>query len=79
MQYKQADDIINDKELQAWKNELIDQNYGNIQGLLSPDKFDQLTGKLNNLDDLIEIVTNIIFTTTARHSAVNFGQYEYAA
>jgi hypothetical protein len=79
LQYKVVDDIINDKELQAWKNELIDPNYGNIQGLLSPDKFDQLTESFNSLDDLIEIVTNIIFTVTVRHSAVNFGQYEHAA
>lgn len=79
LHYKSSEDLINDQELQAWKNELIDPNYGNVQGLLSYDKSEQLTGNLDNLEDLIEIVTNIIFTATAQHSAVNFGQYDYAA
>jgi hypothetical protein len=79
LRYKVSDNLINDEELQAWKNEIIAPNYGNIQGLLSPEKSEQLTGNLNSLDDLIEIVTNIIFTATAHHSALNFGQYEYGA
>ena len=78
LQYKVAEDIINDKQLQAWKNELIDPKYGNLQGLLNPEKSDQLSGQLNNLEDLVEIVTNVIFTASAQHSAVNFCQYEYA-
>jgi hypothetical protein len=79
LRYKVADDLIHDEELQAWKNELIDPKYGNLQGLLPPEKSSQLAGKLDNLDDLTEIVTNVIFTATAQHSAVNFGQYDYAA
>jgi Lipoxygenase len=78
LQYKVADDIINDNQLQAWKDELINPKQGNLQGLLGSEKSDQLSGKLNNLEDLIEIVTNVIFTATAQHSAVNFCQYEYA-
>jgi len=77
--YQVTDDIVNDQELQAWKNELIDPNCGNVKGLLAPEKAEQLAGTLNNLNDLIEIVTNIIFTATGQHSAVNFGQYDYGA
>jgi Lipoxygenase len=71
--YKNDAEIIGDRQLQNWKNELISN--GNIKGLLPPEKSEQL----NRLDDLIEIVSNIIFTATAQHSAVNFGQYDYAA
>ncbi|BAY75371.1 putative lipoxygenase [Nostoc linckia NIES-25] len=71
--YKNDAEIIRDRQLQNWKEELLDN--GNIKGLLAPDKSNQL----NTLDDLIEIATIIIFTATAQHSAVNFGQYDYAA
>lgn len=70
--YKNDAEIIGDRHLQNWKDELLDN--GNIKGLLTPDKSNQL----NTLDDLIEIATIIIFTATAQHSAVNFGQYDYA-
>ncbi|MDZ8188485.1 MAG: lipoxygenase family protein [Nostoc sp. ChiSLP02] len=71
--YKNDAEIICDRQLQNWKDELLDN--GNINGLLPPDKSDQL----NTLDDLIDIATIVIFTATAQHSAVNFGQYDYAA
>lgn len=77
--YQDHQAVENDQQLQVWKNELIDPNAGTIQGLLPPEKADQLTGKLNNLDDLIEIITTIIFLATSQHAAVNFGQYDYGA
>ncbi len=77
--YKSSADLINDAELQAWKNELVSPDVGRIQGLLPPEESSQITGHLSELDSLIAIITNIIFTATAQHSAVNFGQYEYAS
>ncbi|ACB50638.1 putative lipoxygenase [Crocosphaera subtropica ATCC 51142] len=71
--------VENDGKLQAWKNELISPDAGTIKGLLPPEKASQLTGKLNNIDDLIEIVTTMIFLATTQHAAVNFGQYDYGA
>ncbi|WP_107669083.1 lipoxygenase family protein [Cyanothece sp. BG0011] len=77
--YKDNQGVENDDQLQAWKNELISPDAGTIKGLLPPEKASQLTGKLNNVDDLIEIVTTMIFLATTQHAAVNFGQYDYGA
>lgn len=78
LRYQSSADLVGDHELQAWKQELVSPDYGRLQGLLPPEKADQITGSLNDLDDLAAILTNVIFTATAQHSAVNFGQYEYA-
>lgn len=72
IKYKTDDDVINDKQIQNWKQEII--TVGNIKGLLPPEK----NNELNTIQDLIEVVTNIIFTATAQHAAVNFTQYDYA-
>ncbi len=77
--YQNDQAVENDDKLQAWKNELISPNAGTIKGLLPPEQADQLTGKLNNVDDMIEIVTTMIFLATTQHAAVNFGQYDYGA
>lgn len=76
--YSSPGDLEKDAALQSWKNELVSQEYGRIQGLLPPEKSDQVTGVLTDLEALADILTNVIFTATAQHSAVNFGQYEYA-
>lgn len=78
LRYPSSADLIDDSELQAWKQELVSPDYGRLQGLLPPEKADQITGPLSDLEDLAAILTNVIFTATAQHSAVNFGQYEYA-
>ena len=63
--------IINDTELQAWASELSDQtNGGKVKGM--PASF-------TNVEELIEIVTTIIFICGPQHSAVNYPQYEYMA
>ncbi len=77
--YQTNQAVENDDKLQAWKNELISPDAGTIKGLLPPEKASQLTGQLNNVDDLIEIVTTMIFLATTQHAAVNFGQYDYGA
>ncbi len=61
--------IIDDTELQAWASELSDQtNGGKVKGM--PASF-------TNVEELIEIVTTIIFICGPQHSAVNYAQYEY--
>ena len=63
--------IDDDTELQAWALELSDQtNGGKVNGMPS---------RIDTVNQLIEIVTTVIFTCGPKHSAVNFPQYEYMA
>lgn len=66
--YKCDDDIKDDTELQAWAAELASMEEGGGQVKDMPTSF-------KSLEDLIDIVTNIIFSNSAGHSAVNFPQY----
>lgn len=68
--YPESEDIQNDQELQNWAKELVADDGGKVKGM--PDK-------INSIEDLIEIVTTIIFICGPQHSAVNFPQYEYLA
>jgi arachidonate 15-lipoxygenase len=69
--YPTPGDITGDTELQTWAKELSDpqaNNGGKVKGM--PTSF-------TNVEDLIEIVTTIIFICGPQHSAVNYAQYEY--
>jgi arachidonate 15-lipoxygenase len=69
--YPTPQELTNDNELQAWAAELSDKTTGGkVKGM--PDR-------INNLDELIEIITTVIFTCGPQHSAVNFAQYGYMA
>lgn len=63
---KQA--IAQDVELQTWAQELASDKGGKVKGMPS---------KIDTVEQLIKIVTTIIFTCGPQHSAVNFPQYEY--
>ena len=63
---KQA--IAQDVELQTWAKELASDKGGKVKGMPS---------KIDTVEQLIKIVTTIIFTCGPQHSAVNFPQYEY--
>ena len=69
--YPQANLIECDEELQAWWLEIKNVGHG--------DKKDEpWWPELNTPNDLIGIVTTIIWVTSGHHAAVNFGQYSYA-
>lgn len=67
--YPTPEDITGDTELQAWAAELSDQ----IQG----GKVKGMPASFTNVEELIEVVTTIIFICGPQHSAINFAQYEY--
>ena len=67
--YRSDEDILGDVELQAWMHELSSKEGGRVKGL--PLK----RGKVTTLEDLCAIVTQIIFSCSVEHAAVNNGQY----
>jgi arachidonate 15-lipoxygenase len=66
--YKTSADLIADVELQAWARELVSQKGGRVKGM---------SDRIDTLEQLVEIVTTIIYICGPQHSAVNFPQYEY--
>ncbi len=68
--YPSSTHIAGDTELQAWAKELSDEKGGKVKGMPS---------QINSINELIEIVTTVIFTCGPQHSAVNFAQYGYMA
>ncbi|KAK7277039.1 hypothetical protein RIF29_18188 [Crotalaria pallida] len=62
--------ICNDKELQAWYSESINVGHADI-------RHKSWWPTLNNNEDLVQILTTLIWTSSAQHAALNFGQYPY--
>ncbi|MEG4169262.1 MULTISPECIES: lipoxygenase family protein [unclassified Microcoleus] len=68
--YPTNEALVQDVELQTWAQELASNEGGKVKGM--PQRID-------TVEQLIAIVTTIIFTCGPQHSAVNFPQYEYMA
>ncbi|NDJ24877.1 lipoxygenase [Nostoc sp. B(2019)] len=68
--YPTPADIQGDKELQAWAKELTSADGGRVKGMPSA---------IATVEQLIEIVTNVIFTCGPQHAAVNYSQFDYMA
>ncbi|KAL8255567.1 hypothetical protein R6Q59_030634 [Mikania micrantha] len=69
--YPQANLVESDEELQAWWYEIRTVGHG--------DKKDEpWWPQLKTQDDLIGIISTIMWVTSGHHSAVNFGQYDFA-
>ncbi|KAK1397676.1 Lipoxygenase domain-containing protein [Heracleum sosnowskyi] len=64
--------VETDEELQAWWEEIRTFGYG--------DKKDEpWWPNLKTPEDLVGIITTIIWVTSGHHASVNFGQYDFAA
>lgn len=69
--YPKANLVQSDDELQAWWTEIRTEGHA--------DKKDESWWPvLETPDDLIGIVTTIIWVSSGHHAAVNFGQYDFA-
>ncbi|KAF3784586.1 putative linoleate 9S-lipoxygenase 5 [Nymphaea thermarum] len=69
--YKSDHAIQSDTELQAWWHEVRYVGHGDK-------KHEPWWPKMQNLHELVESLTTIIWVASALHAAVNFGQYAYA-
>jgi arachidonate 15-lipoxygenase len=66
--YPSDNDIEKDYELKEWSSELISSTGGQLKGI------DDIAGHEDPLAYLTDITTQIIFTASAQHAAVNFSQ-----
>ncbi|KAK4778162.1 hypothetical protein SAY87_018349 [Trapa incisa] len=69
--YPTDDQMLGDTELQSWWSEIRDVGHGDK-------KHEQWWPKMKAVEELIQCCTTIIWTASAFHAAINFGQYPYA-
>ncbi len=76
--YYENDNVVSeDTELQGWINEMVSPLYAGIKGMnrLKTTDNPKQPFKIDSLDYLIEIVSQIIYIAGPGHAAVNFAQY----
>nr|VDD58707.1 unnamed protein product [Brassica oleracea] len=62
--------IKTDSELQSWYSESINVGHADLRDA-------EWWPELNTVDDLVSILTTLIWLASAQHAALNFGQYPY--
>ncbi|KAG4940000.1 hypothetical protein GLYMA_16G008700v4 [Glycine max] len=68
--YPHSSLICNDKELQSWYSESINVGHADL-------RHENWWPTLNNSEDLVSILSTLIWNASAQHAALNFGQYPY--
>ncbi|PON83576.1 Lipoxygenase [Trema orientale] len=68
--YPNSSTVYNDRELQNWYTESIDVGHADIREA-------SWWPKLATTDDLVSVLTTLIWLGSAQHAALNFGQYPY--
>ncbi|KAJ7376326.1 Arachidonate 5-lipoxygenase [Desmophyllum pertusum] len=72
--YKSNDDVVKDNELQAWVNDIHDNGFPARDGDLDH----EFPKSLQTRDQLIHMITCVVFTCSCQHAAVNFGLMDVA-
>ncbi|KAH7547072.1 hypothetical protein FEM48_Zijuj01G0268400 [Ziziphus jujuba var. spinosa] len=68
--YPNSAAVCNDNELQNWYSESINVGHADL-------RYESWWPSLASVDDLVSILTTIIWLSSAQHAALNFGQYPY--
>ncbi|MFM7844398.1 MAG: lipoxygenase family protein [Planctomycetota bacterium] len=68
--YPTAAQITGDQELQAWVRELSAQDGGRLNGLPNQGQ------AIRSAQELVDLLTFVIYTCSVQHAAVNFPQYD---
>lgn len=71
--YKNDGEVAKDGELAAFVKELTDPSFGKIDGLTANGN------KIDSRKDLIDVLSNLIWTAAPLHAAVNYAQWDYMA
>ena len=74
--YKSDDDVKEDTEVQSWANEVHFHAFPGYDG--APDGHG-FPDKMESCEDLILYCTLIMYSGSAQHAAVNFGQFDMYA
>ena len=73
--YKSDDDVKKDTEMQSWASEAHNEGFPGYDGAPVGHGFPE---RIRSLQELIYYCTLIMFTGSAQHAAVNFGQFDIA-
>lgn len=68
--YKDPNLVADDRELQAWYYEAVNVGHADVRDA-------SWWPELNNTDDLVRILTTLVWLGSAQHASLNFGQYPY--
>ncbi|XP_053358221.1 polyunsaturated fatty acid lipoxygenase ALOX12-like [Clarias gariepinus] len=70
--YRCDSEVEEDAELQAWIKDVVEEGFANASNFGLPNK-------LQNKQELITLLSVIIFTSSAQHAAINNGQFDFCA
>ncbi|KAL2079647.1 hypothetical protein ACEWY4_025391 [Coilia grayii] len=70
--YPTDSDVIEDSELQAWIKDVTEEGFVDVPQF-------GLSGELKNKQELVTLLSVVIFITTAQHAATNNGQFDWCA
>ncbi|KAI5104295.1 arachidonate 15-lipoxygenase [Silurus meridionalis] len=70
--YDNDSEVVQDSELQAWIKEVVQEGFENVPHF-------GLSNELKNKQELITLLSVVIFTSTAQHAATNNGQFDFCS